>query len=220
MIELMLAMGFISVLLLAVAMTVIQIGKIYNRGMTLKEVNQVSRTITDELTRSIATSPSFSLAPSAGKYVSEAWGGRLCLGQYSYIWNYGTAIKNNDANRSRFTNGSEIQLVKVPDLSGTYCVRVDSRYPDIDPANAAELLEVTDRDLAVHKIDITTASTANDSRTGQRLYTIGFTIGTNDPSSLNETATGCKTPDELGFSFEYCAVQQFTIVVRTQNAVN
>jgi len=224
-IELMLAMAFISVLLLAVAMTVIQIGKIYNRGITLKEVNQVSRSLTDELTRSVASSPSFSLNASAGKYVSETWGGRLCLGQYSFVWNYGTALNNNDPNRSRYSSGSNvIQFVKAPDLSGTYCVRQPSGYPNIDPANAVELLDESDRDLAVHKIEISSAATATDPRTGQQLYTITFTLGTNDTAALSTDAAGyvssCKTPDQLGFSFEYCTVQQFTIAVRTQNAVN
>jgi prepilin-type N-terminal cleavage/methylation domain-containing protein len=224
-IELMLAMAFISVLLLAVAMTVIQIGKIYNRGITLKEVNQVSRTLTDELTRSIASSPSFSLSASAGKYAPEAWGGRLCLGQYSFIWNYGTALNNNNPNRSRYSSGSNtIQFVKVPDLSGTYCVRQPSGYPNISPTNAVELLGESDRDLAIHRISVSSASTAVDPRTGQQLYTVTFTIGTNDTAALVTDGSGyvssCKTPDQLGFSFEYCTVQQFTIAVRTQNAVN
>ena len=56
-IELMLAMTFISVLLLAIAMTIIQIGTIYNRGVTLKEVSQAARSISDELNRSITRRP-------------------------------------------------------------------------------------------------------------------------------------------------------------------
>lgn len=220
-IELMLAMGFISVLLLAVAMTVIQIGKIYNKGMTLKEVNQIARTITDEVTRSVAASPSFSLDVAAGKYANDAVSGRLCLGQYSYIWNYGSAINTTNANRARYTSGTnEIYFVKVPDLSGTYCVRQPSGLPRINPTNAVEMLRTGDRNLAVHNVRVSSATTATDPRTGQKIYTIQFTIGTNDTAALNSTATGCKTSNEMGFDFEYCTVQQFTIAVRTQNAVN
>lgn len=84
-IELMLAMTFVSALLLAIAMTVIQISNVYTRGLTLKEVNQAGRTISTELKRGISQSAPF--AVPGPKYVVQPWGGRLCVGQYSYIWN-------------------------------------------------------------------------------------------------------------------------------------
>ena len=77
-IELVLAMAFISALLLAIALTIIQIGTTYNRGMTLKEVNQTARSISDELTRNLTSSEAFTLS---SKYISTPTGGRLCLGQ-------------------------------------------------------------------------------------------------------------------------------------------
>ena len=50
-VELMLAMAFVSVLLLSVAMVAVQAGKIYNRGTVMKTVNQSGRTISDVIRR-------------------------------------------------------------------------------------------------------------------------------------------------------------------------
>src|SRR6218665_2336873 len=95
-IELMLSMTFVSVLLLAIAMTIIQMATIYNKGMTVKEVNQTSRDISDDLKRSFSASQVFVVntdpAIDSTDYVriklgSEIVGGRLCTGTYSYIWN-------------------------------------------------------------------------------------------------------------------------------------
>ena len=65
-IELMLAMAFVSALLIAVAMTVIQIASIYNRGITLKDVNQTGSSVASELQRNIAGSASFNINPGPG----------------------------------------------------------------------------------------------------------------------------------------------------------
>ena len=50
-IELTLAMAFISVLLLSIVMTAIQAGRIYNRGAVLRSVNQAGRDVSDTLRR-------------------------------------------------------------------------------------------------------------------------------------------------------------------------
>jgi prepilin-type N-terminal cleavage/methylation domain-containing protein len=50
-IELMLAMSFISVLLLSIAMVGIQAGKMYSRGIVLRDVNQAGRDISDTIRR-------------------------------------------------------------------------------------------------------------------------------------------------------------------------
>ena len=60
-IELMLAMTFISVLLLAIAMTIIQIGNIYNKGTTVKEINQAARAIADDVSRSASAASALNI---------------------------------------------------------------------------------------------------------------------------------------------------------------
>jgi len=217
-IELMLAMSFIAVLLLAIAMTVIQISNIYNRGLTLKDVNQAGRSLTNELQRSIAISPPFAIdyPASDSKYINTPTGGRLCVGQYSYIWNYGKSLLDNTANNKYFGESiATIRFVKVPDSSGGYCTAPNS---PIVVAGAVELLDVGDLSLAIHGFHITTESTASDSNTKQSLYYISFIIGTNEAAALNANTT-CKPPGSAGSNENYCSVNQFDIVVRTGNAV-
>lgn len=223
-IELMLAMAFIAALLLAIALTIIQIGVIYNRGMTLKEVNQSARSMSDELTRSFSSSESFLLS---NKYIAESTGGRLCLGQYSYLWNYGKSLQ--DSNRVQYSDATAnakgpIRFVKVPDASGVYCVlQSNGKYLNIqvsDTASATELLKEGDRTLSIHQFAVSSGTNASDPATGQQLYNVSFTIGTGTVSALTSDQTACLPPNDPNSDFAYCTVQQFKLVVRAGDRVN
>ena len=240
-IELMLAMGFVSALLIAVAMTVIQIANIYNRGITLKDVNQAGRSIASELQRSIAGSASFNIDSGVGsRYIQQSLngknaGGRLCIGQYSYIWNYGSAIKPNDTSSSPNLYldpdlGRQIRFVKVIDPNANYCIKdINGKYPSIKLSDSVELLDdVQDRhDLAIHSFSISStpsaSDTAYDAKTGQRLYSIEFLIGTNDQTALMHDSglvvTGCLPPSDPNSDPSYCSVNQFNIVARAGNTI-
>lgn len=234
-VELLLAMTFISTLLLAIAMTIVQIASIYNHGMIIKEVNQTSRALTQELDRAVRASSSFSILPADRQYVNNAWGGRLCLGQYSYVWNYGTALSAVNANRNMYssinpagniivdggTTRSEISFVKVLDPAGSYCVpNGTGAYPAINPTNAVEMLRSGDHSLAIHALTVTSTATAKDTLSAQALYKISFTLGTSKIDALNNNQTGCKAPNEVAADPNYCAVEQFTIVLRAVSGVN
>lgn len=54
--ELALAMAFISFLLLAIGMVTVQVSRIYQKGMTIKLVNGTGRELVDEFTRTILSS--------------------------------------------------------------------------------------------------------------------------------------------------------------------
>lgn len=226
-IELMLAMAFISVLLLAIAMTIIQVGTIYNRGMTLKEVNQSARSISDDLKRSLSASEAFSLST---KYVTTTGGGRLCLGQNSYIWNLGKAIDQSDTNLTKYDQSSvkkdvKIRFIKVPDSAGLYCLKnagglVNKNIRAVDTTLTTDLLKEGDRILTLHQLTITSGVNASDSATGQQLYNIIFTIGTGKTSALTSDQTSCLPPSDPNSDFAYCTVQQFTLAVRAGDRVN
>lgn len=216
-IELLLAMSFISVLLLAIAMTIIQIGNIYNRGMILKEVNQVARSLSSDISRTISSSEPFTLDPAGRKYLPSDVGGRLCLGQYTYIWNYAKALSENDRDLNVYaSDDTPIQLVKVPDIGSNYCSG-DDDYDEINVNGAVELLRGGDRELAIHDLSIYSSDAAVDSTTGQRLYTINLNIGTSDVNALMEDLKSCKPPSMPGSDLAYCSVQEFSIVVRAGN---
>jgi prepilin-type N-terminal cleavage/methylation domain-containing protein len=226
-IELLLAMTFISLLLLAIAMTIIQISGIYNRGMTLKEVNQSGRLVSSELAKSINAAMPFSIDETApdSHIITKDWGGRLCVGQYSYIWNYGSALANGNTvpNLNVYSTGSaKIRFVKVYDANASYCA--DPTLA-ISTDGAVELLSTGDHDIVMHNLTLTSSPTANDTATGQRLYDVTFTIGTNtiggsnDTSSLLPGGTGCKPPNQPGADPIYCVVQTFSFVARAGNMV-
>lgn len=227
-IELMLAMSFIAVLLIAIAMTVIQIGGIYNKGLTVKELNQTSRDITEDLRRTISMSGQFDPSTDYREVVQSGQriGGRICLGTVSYVWNYAGAIESDNARLIRYPTGTRtgpIGLVKTPDASRAYCSLDPSSgqlaVPNLlsgDVDESRELLSAGDRGLSLYNLRPSTSSTAMDRATHQRLFVVRFTIGTGDTSLLNTGASPitCKTPSEIGPDLNYCTVQDFSIVVR------
>ena len=214
-IELMLAMGFVSALLIAIAVIVIQIGGIYNRGLTLKEVDQAGRSIVSELQRSINSSTPFEIGGIGSNFKPGAYGGRLCTGKYSYIWNYGEAIgTNNNLNVYDSGNNTQIRFIKVLDTNASYCINTSK---NVVASEAIEMLNVGQHNLAIHGFNIT--STVNDSNTGQRIYNISFIIGTNDKAALNASASACNPPSEPGSDTNYCSINEFNITVRAGNGV-
>ncbi|MDB5163320.1 MAG: hypothetical protein JWO54_391 [Candidatus Saccharibacteria bacterium] len=238
-VELTLAMTFISFLLLAIALAIIQIGSIYNQGTTVKEINQVSRDINDDLHRTIASvgaltlSDDYVLRPSA----LDPAGGRLCLGTYSYIWNYAEAIANGNSNVTAYQSppsgspvNEPIRLVKVPDPAKVYCAKTGSgamAYTSVrsaDVPQSKELLKAGDHELGLHQFGFRTPvpvpASASDDATGQQLYSLQYTIGTTKISALNDDQSLCKSADLVGADPLYCSVQQFSLVVRAGNGVN
>ncbi len=218
-VELMLAMSFVAVLLVTIAMIVVQIGSTYERGLTLKEVNQSGRAISSELQQNINSGLPFELITCTGANAcnysnNNTSGGRLCIGQYSYIWNYGNAINNNTTTNRYSGSNTVIRFAKVLDLNADYC---STALKDIVVADAVELLDVSQHNLAIQGFSM--ANSSNDPRTGQRLYSIGFLLGTNETNTVVPYTAGvearCKTPKELNTAdAAYCSINKFNVVIR------
>lgn len=234
-VELMLSMAFISVLLLAIAMTIMQIGAAYNRGMTVKEVNQAARLISEDLRYNIAASSSFSFDGSSFLVVrsgSVEVGARLCLGTYSYVWNYGRAFETSGATITRYQTvptgrSSDVRFVRVNDSTKAYCQKQTNNdnplHPNIRSADAPssqELLKVGDRNLAVQRMEISSTEAMYDGVTGQRLYEVIFTLGAGSITAMNSTQTACLPAGTANADVAYCVVQNFPLVIRAGNGVN
>jgi prepilin-type N-terminal cleavage/methylation domain-containing protein len=222
-IEMMLSMTFISILLLMIAMTTIQISNIYNKGITLREVNQAGRAISDELQRSIAATTPFDVTPKTSAapatanshYVKFTDGGRLCLGQYSYVWNYGESIAKSTT-YNKYTDNTDVRFAKVKDQGGALCSNVNLGAR-IVRGNATEMLVSGDRDLAIHKFDVIPGD--SDLATGQKMYAIQMIIGTNDQAQLTSNDTSCQPPSAMVGQETYCSVNQFDIIAHAGNAI-
>lgn len=218
-VELMLSMAGVAFLLLAIAMTTIQISNIYSKGMTLKSVNQAGRDLSDVLQRDIKSSTPFDIT-SPSKYLSTPHGGRLCMGQYSYVWNYGPTITSpSDTDKIVFNDASNtpVRLARVLDAGGQLCINADADLPIIRD-DATELLNSADSDgldLALHSFTVT--SSAPDPTTGQALYSVSFSLGTNDEKALNTGDASCRPPSEDESNWEFCAVNVFEFTTRAGN---
>jgi len=222
-IELMLSMTFISVLLVAIAMTTIQISNIYNKGITLREVNQAGRAVSSELQRSIASSVPFDVTPKSdnspgtenSKYVVRDGGGRLCLGNYSYAWNYGKALVGGagaPAIYNKYDDNTPVRFAKVEDAGGALCSDVNLA---VTKAKATELLSTGDRELVLHSFAVT--ETSSDPSTNQALYAITMVIDTNDRQQLTTDDASCKPPSAGVGDENYCSVNQWDIIARAGN---
>lgn len=222
-IELLLAMTFIAVLLLTVALTVIQIGNIYNKGLTLRMVDQSARTITADMRRTIGQSQPFATATNfvQMKDGDDVVGGRLCTGKYTYVWNYGISIKSNSQvnvySPDDNPNDEKIGFARINDKNGKYCLQ-ENRGTAISRANATELLSVKgggDLTIAIHGLDI--ERTSVNLSTSQALYRIQMVIGTNDQDAITilvDSVDGaCKPPSDALSQQDYCAVNKFDFTV-------
>ncbi len=198
-VELMIAMAFIAMLLLAIAMLVIQIGGTYNKGVTMKSVNQAGRAITEDMRRTIAASKPFD-ATVVAHYNDAA--GRLCTGTYSYIWNKGSLASPANEYAAGPHSATPIRFVKVIDNGAGYCA---DPTKDIVFGDATELL--SENNLAVQLFSIRPLSGAVFS--GSKMYGLRMVLSDAGQESVYVNTiddSGCKAPGEDGASPNHCAV--------------
>ena len=228
-IELMLAMSFVGMLLVAIAVTTIHMMNTYSKGITIREVNQTGRSITEDIQRSIATAAPFSVSPikeggtsdqSDSMYVNrQGRGGRLCTGMYTYAWNYGESLRSGGNRYNRYSdegsqiNADSIRLIKMTDMGGALCMNPGA---PIERELAKELLAAGDRDLAVQGT-VSVVAGIRDDASNQALYAISLTIGTNDQAQINAASTTCRPPSEGSGREDFCAINQFNIIARAGN---
>lgn len=214
-IELMLAMTFVSILLIAIAMLTIYISTIYTKGITLREVNQAGLSISNDIQRSIASSTPFEVNDESSKrFLQTQTGGRLCLDRYSYAWNYAEAIHNPNTVFNKYPAGSGkrdtiIRFAKILD-DGSLCQKNEAgAYKDIPFGDQTrEMLASGDRDLAIHDFQLVSGDI------DRPLYAISLVIGTNISGSIDGTKDRCSPPDELQGAQDYCSINRFDIIAR------
>ena len=224
-IELTLAMAFISVLLLSVVFVSIQVGQMYNRGITLRSVNTSGRDIEAILRQDFLQTDSRQVAGSGENAViwvsegGEAINGRICLGRYSYIWNSPRVLDEARSGSGVVTlNGEPINFIRVIDENGALCVPQEGAYTNTltDTANTTQLLKTASGSevvMAIHDMSVTRVATVADSPEG--LFRIQFVVGTNKMSEILTSDQSCKAPIDGESNIEFCAINQFEAIVRT-----
>lgn len=224
-------MAFVSVLLLAIATIAIQAGKLYNRGLTLKSINQSGREIGDTLRRDFlqANAGKISGNTSSAVVMVQAGGadrsGRLCLGDYSYVWNVPKVVSGEvKAGAGIITevggphSGRPINFARVVDPDGMLCqknqttgvyistVATDKVTHLLKPAGSNDVV------LAVHRMKA--ARVAGDSG-ADSLYRLEFVLGTSQLEAVNTANGTCKPPADDSENLDFCAINSFEMIVRT-----
>ncbi len=208
-VELTLAMAFISMLLLAIALLTIQISSIYNKGITLREVDQAGQLISSDIQRTLNTA----INTTVNQVDDRAGGGRFCIGTTVYAWNYGKAIVD-DSKFNQYADGhdGDIRLSKFQSEGDDYCTPDGSGVYLPVPNDAPELLSLGDRNLALQSMSYDEPPVELEG--GQTLYSVHFVLGTNTTEVIN--GEGCVAPKSR-VDDEYCAVNQFNFVARAGN---
>lgn len=210
-VELMLSMAFIAILLLAIALLVMQISSIYNKGLTLRAVNEAGAVISGDIQRTLNTSN-----PRVTKHISDdslnPTGGRLCVGNVVYAWNFGKYLNDSTVLNKDVNGVTDLRLVKFTNSTSTdYCAPQSGVYPVL-PANKTALLAAGDSNIALHTFTISDQTVSGDD--SQRIYQINMVIGTNEAGVI--AGNGCRMP-ESRIDDEYCAVNEFTFTARAGN---
>lgn len=227
-VELSLAMAFVSVLLLAIVMTAIQAGRIYNKGVVLESVNQAARDIGDSMRRDFMQSDATRISDNGdgGSVIllhdrGQVVSGRVCLGGYSYLWNAPSilekALAGDPVSGPVVRQDSRvINFVRVVDEGGSLCANNSGSY-ETDIGTDRQLVSLLDEKggqgavLAIHELRVVPIVHSDNNPEG--LFRINYTVGTSVLAELN--GQQCRPPSDAESNDEFCAINQFEMIVRT-----
>ncbi|MCL2371286.1 type II secretion system GspH family protein [Candidatus Saccharibacteria bacterium] len=214
-VELLLAMTFVAILLVAITVLVMNIQGIYRRGIAMREVNATSRSIIDDITRAISSAPSFSEGGSHAvtfRNGANTEGGTFCTGFYSYIWRHANFVPRLGSAQGavQFDGSRDYRLIKIRDVGRRLCNQAAlngvsgmscnsnphmtcnvTGSPNITLAafslsDPVEMISSGGLELALFSFDI--FEPARSSVTGQVFYAGSFVLGT--PRGASAAAMG------------------------------
>jgi prepilin-type N-terminal cleavage/methylation domain-containing protein len=162
-IELLLAMAFISFLLLFVVNSVIQITRIYTKGLAIRQISQTGRQLTEDVSRSLRYGEPLYLAAN----------NRLCSGGVSYIWNPEGDTTN------KFTDNAPVRFVSVDDPGHLLCNT--ATLPQVDRTRAEDLVG---KDITVMEFSVQERGKLRD------IKLVLSTAGSNVAMADSTTPTG------------------------------
>lgn len=224
-IELTLAMSFVAMLLVAIAMLSIQLTNQYSRGLTLKETTQAGTEVANDIKRTIAQAQ----IQDGGIRTKDVPGGTvLCTGTYSYIASDPGQLESGGGITLRSgPSGNPVpaRFAKVRDASGALCgtpspLETDSSFETPD---AVELLAGGSRLLAVRELIVSPTPDQiaqpsyqfyNEFQQGRGIYTIRISITAGLTSEIDLVARNCKPPKNVQANTDFCAVNTFDITSR------
>ena len=223
-VETSIAIAFLSILLIAILTLTITAGKLYVKGDTNKTINQSGRDFSDIIRRDFLSTSVSTITPqiTVDGGNPTTYSGRVCLGTVSYLWNSANLLNATTAlaGTARVTIGSAktpVKFARVVNPKQSYCDKGPTgKYPMNIPSTerANDLFGGTGRDYALYAMSINPVAVSGN----KGLYQIVYTLGTNEKNTTQNDASNsyiqCKPNNSLTADFNYCAVEDFDMIVR------
>lgn len=291
--ELSVAIVFISILLLTIAVVTMNMVRNYHKGLTMKSINTVGLDLISEFRTAISESPVFdaeSLCKSLGdigtkndhgQYSGGQNGADICMndgakeflyqqftasititkngvpaenkdlptsgvfctGKYSYVWNTGYVLAQNENDHTMTSNfysggvalGGGFRLRKYSDVGRSFCYNNFSyesgdsgpkNYPDTTHNRlnntarsmmlAGDALSgelINVSDLAIYSLTVNRPVVNQNS--GRALFSGSFVLGSiTGDIEVKENYSSCKLEGTSNFDVEYCATNKFNFAIR------
>lgn len=222
-IELMFSMLFFSILLISVIMTVMEMSRIYTKGVTMKSASQAGQEFSDLLKRDFASSVS-----SASEYATLSPNGSgsavrtLCLSGVAYIWNDAKVLRSSTTEGVKI-NGNKASVARVTGSGYKRACpddRRDSIPENIDLSGSSITNPLVAEGAGKLNLENFTVKRVSQGVADRDLYSIEFTVTTNEKENIQESDGRCKPPaDTSDNDFSYCAVTKFKFLASTNGKV-
>ncbi len=133
-IEISIAMAFISMLMISIAIITTNIITIYQKGLTLKAVNNVGRSLVDEFTSAINSAPSVDTTSLCNRHLSNVNDIQSCIDNnaYRFVFQERTATNKIPGSTANDEWNTTIQTGGVF-CTGKYSYVWNTKYIDRDP---------------------------------------------------------------------------------------
>lgn len=218
-IELTLAMAFLSFILIFVVLAVTQLLGVYNKGLTVKSINQAGRSISGEMQRTIRDANANAID------TSRVANGRLCTGSYSYIWssnNTGVtpAVPTNNFINRRSVSGAglvDINFARIYDSAKVIC---SSPTASVPPSFQPHTTELISERLQVRSLQVLKSQPDNPG-----LFVIRFVITSDDETGIASNVSHQGSPTDSDFfcrvddmvTNQFCAANLFVTYAYAKN---
>ncbi|HEY0965212.1 MAG TPA: hypothetical protein VGE13_01910 [Candidatus Saccharimonadales bacterium] len=216
-VELMLAMSFLVILLLMITLLILQVTMIYNKGLTLREVNESGQLISSEIQRRLSTAPTETVGSVSNVVQDSRTTDRLCVDGIVYAWTL--------ADKRNADNTKNVGFAKFNGSKKDYCDQSPAGGGGMSPPTGVwpasnkitNLIDTQDQSLVIrkfsfHSIGGTDTENGIDGDKTQALYRVTFVIGTNTSDLIDSNDT-CLPPASA--KQEFCAVNEFAFIVRS-----
>lgn len=224
-VELTLAMSFLSMLLLMITLLILQVSMTYNKGFTLRAVNESGQLISNEIQRKLSTAPTETVGYREGVVDTTAQGSittnRLCVDGTVYAWTTLAQRDQSDSGNKKYVGfakfGGSKKLYCGTTAAANNCGTTSALNEPLDPIQpgATDLIDTKDQALVIRHFECKPITNFGGDGS-QALYKINFTIGTNT-NDLIDTNGVCKPPQDA--KQEFCAVNDFSFIARSTKGV-